>query len=114
MPGDNINPSPPRAMYPRGGVFWLGYKKCPMMSVICSLGACYITEWVKFELSLKKKDILLKQGREKKKEEGKLYGRGNTKDEKVLSIIDRTLYLGVVHLFFMVNIFVRGFLLYGV
>jgi len=32
----------------------------------------------------------LKQGREKKKEEGKLYGRGNTKDEKVLSIIDRT------------------------
>ena len=56
----------------------------------------------------------LKQGREKKKEEGKLYGRGNTKDEKVLSIIDRTLYLGVVHLFFMVNIFVRGFLLYGV
>ena len=24
------------------------------------------------------------------------------------------LYLGVVHLFFMVNIFVRGFLLYGV
>ena len=73
-----------------------------------------ITEWVKFELSLKKKDILLKQGREKKKEEGKLYGRGNTKDEKVLSIIDRTLYLGVVHLFFMVNIFVRGFLLYGV
>ena len=32
----------------------------------------------------------LKQGREKKKEEGKLYGRGNTKDEKVLSIIDTT------------------------
>ena len=54
------------------------------------MGRRNITEWVKFELSLKKKDILLKQGREKKKEEGKLYGRGNTKDEKVLSIIDRT------------------------
>jgi len=53
------------------------------------MGRRNITEWVKFELSLKKKDILLKQGREKKKEEGKLYGRGNTKDEKVL-IIDKT------------------------
>lgn len=54
------------------------------------MGRRNITDWVKFELSTKKKDILLKQGREKQKEEGKLYGRGNTKDEKVLSIIDTT------------------------
>ena len=48
-----------------------------------------ITEWVKFELSLKKKDILLKQGREKQKESGKLYGENHQKQE-VLSIIDKT------------------------
>ena len=78
-----------------------------------------IVEAIKAETERQRREKIseaarLKQGREKKKEEGKLYGRGNTKDEKVLSIIDRTLYLGVVHLFFMVNIFVRGFLLYGV
>ena len=45
-----------------------------------------ITEWVKFELSLKKKDILLKQGREKQKE---TLG-GFKYESSVLSIIDRT------------------------
>ena len=53
------------------------------------MGRRNITEWVKFELSLKKKDILLKQGREKQKESGKLYGENHQKQE-VLSIIDKT------------------------
>ncbi len=53
------------------------------------VGRRNITEWVKFELSLKKKDILLKQGREKQKESGKLYGENHQKQE-VLSIIDKT------------------------
>ena len=48
-----------------------------------------ITEWVKFELSLKKKDILLKQGREKMIISGSDGGRGNKKEINPLSIIDR-------------------------
>ena len=50
------------------------------------MGRRNITEWVKFELSLKKKDILLKQGREKQKE---TLG-GFKYESSVLSIIDRT------------------------
>lgn len=53
------------------------------------MGRRNITQWVKFELSLKKKDILLKKGREKQKETGKLYGENHQKQE-VLSIIDKT------------------------
>jgi len=50
------------------------------------MGRRNINDWVKFELSLKKKDILLKQGREKQKE---TLG-GFKYESSVLSIIDRT------------------------
>ena len=50
------------------------------------MGRRNINEWVKFELSLKKKDILLKQGREKQKE---TLG-GFKYESSVLSIIDTT------------------------
>jgi hypothetical protein len=53
------------------------------------MGRCNITEWVKFELSLKKKDILLKQGREKMIISGSDGGRGNKKEINPLSIIDK-------------------------
>ena len=50
------------------------------------MGRRNINEWVKFELSSKKKDILLKQGREKQKE---TLG-GFKYESSVLSIIDTT------------------------
>ncbi len=53
------------------------------------MGRRNITEWVKFELSLKKKDILLKQGREKMIISGSDGGRGNKKEINPMSIIDR-------------------------